>query len=242
MPIDIAAEIARIEDVNPFPDMDGVWFWGIGGGWFTHTIAVSADRTAAFQVTCRDVYPAELVRDVITFARANEAALLAAAPLVHVEGFTGHGFDSVAAAIPAVADVNDEMPELSAVTYALFPAWRDEFSGAETEREAYSRLDMMDIADPRRSAVPFLKMRFKNPKTGVHTLGDERLLTYPGQLDEEIGNLDGVSGGWIETENFTGAVHRLTWEDGFALDDSASRMSVEDTLTWAHRHLTEGTG
>ncbi|GLZ80248.1 hypothetical protein Afil01_50550 [Actinorhabdospora filicis] len=242
MPIDIAGEIARIEDVNPFPGLDGVWFWGVGGGWFTYTIALSGDRTAAFQVTCRDVYPAETVKDVIAFARANEAALLGAAPLVHVEGFTGHGFDSVAAAIPSVADVNDEMPELNAVTYALFPAWRCEFSGAETEPEAYSRLDMMDIADLRREPLPFLKMRFKNPKTGVHTLGDERLLTYPRQLDDEIESLDGVTGGWIETENFTGAVHRLTWSDGFALDDGEQRMSLQDTLSWARRHLTEGTG
>ncbi|MEV0649379.1 hypothetical protein AB0I28_29395 [Phytomonospora sp. NPDC050363] len=238
--VDIAGEIARIEDVAPFPDLDDVWYWAIGGGWFTHTIALSSDRKSAFQVTCRDVYLAAVVRDVISFARHHEAALLAAAPMTHVEGFdaAGHGFDSVGAVIPAVADVNDEMPELNAVTYALFPAWRSEFSGLETEAEAYSRLDMMDIADPRREPVPFLKMRFNNGAS--HTVGDERLLTKPDFFRKEIAGLEGKPKSWIEAQNFRDQVRRVTWDGGYVIDGAP--LEGVEIGDWATRYLSEGDG
>ncbi|GIG70247.1 hypothetical protein [Phytomonospora endophytica] len=240
--VDIAGKIAEIEDVAPFPDLEKVWYWSIGGGWFTYTVALSSDGRSVFQMTCRDTYPAALVRDVLSFARHNESALLAAAPMAHVEGFdvAGHGFDSVGAVIPAVAEANKDRPEISAVTYLVFPGWRNEFSGAETEPEAYSRLRMLDAANPKREPMPFLKMRFDNGHS--HTVGDERLLTKPDFFFDELAAMaEGSRKSFIEAENFRGELRTITCDDdGYVIDGGEARMSAEDARAWAERYLTEG--
>lgn len=239
--VDIAGEIARIDDVAPFPDLEKVWFWSIGGGWFTYTVALSSDERAVFQMTCRDTYPAALVRDVMSFARHHEATLLAAAPMTHVEGFdvAGHGFDSVGAVIPAVAEANKDRPELSAVTYLLFPAWKCEFSGAETEPEAYSRLRMVDAANPKREPMPFLKMRFDNGHS--HTVGDERLLTKPDFFAKELSAMaEGSRKSFIEAENFRGEIRTITYDDGYVIGDGDTRLSADEVEAWSRKYLTEG--
>ncbi|MFC7513353.1 hypothetical protein ACFQV4_38380 [Streptomyces thermocarboxydus] len=104
-------------------------------------------------------------------------------PIAAVGGFSaaGYDFDAVAATAPEVhGHHRTRNPDLTAVTYIVFPAFDTEVSGRESLEEAQARYQkMLSPAEIGREAVPFLKMRFDNPRTGGGSTNPGRALAYP---------------------------------------------------------------
>ncbi|MEV7630725.1 hypothetical protein [Actinoplanes sp. NPDC089786] len=99
---------------------------------------------------------------------------------------SGDQFDVVAATIPAVHRYHElKEPGLNEVTYAVFPAYRCESTGRETQREAEDRFDrMLDPANLKRLPTPWLRMRYDNPRTGGGSVGTELGLGPPRQAPQ----------------------------------------------------------
>ena len=156
--VDIAGVVKAFPGVRPVAGLDGCWTWSAGRFYFV--LALTAEGGHAMQPNCRDVLDLDLVVTVLAFARARSEAVLAAAPFAVLEGFTSPSatpFDSVAAVIPAVHRYQEfDRPDLNEVTYAVFPAYRCEFSGLETQEEATYRFDyMLDAANLQRPPSPW---------------------------------------------------------------------------------------
>ena len=246
--IDIAGVVRGFDDVRPLPGMDDCWTWAVED-MFSYALALTTDKAHAVQINFLGEMDEELARSVLSFARERSAEVLAAAPFAVLEEYTPPAssqvyFDTVAAAIPAVHRYHEmDEPELNELTYAVFPAYRCEFSGRETQREAETRFDrMLDVADVHRLATPWLRMRYDNPRTGGGSVGSELGLAYVDQLTKELRNLENADGAFVEFENFRNERRRASWSDGLVLTggDGARPITMTELLTWAHTFVFEG--
>ncbi|MEV7318834.1 hypothetical protein [Streptomyces sp. NPDC093970] len=92
---------------------------------------------------------------------------------------------------------------------------------------------MLAIADIGRGPVPFLKMRFDNPRTGGGSDNPGRALARPQVLLAEIPELRDAPGGFVEYENHAGDVRRVRWDRNVtwvSSDASGSREPGLDEL------------
>lgn len=245
----IESTVAQMPDVGEISGVPRAWSWSVAGGWFRFWLALGSDGRHALQMTSRDSHDEKLAAAVLEFSRANATVLLRAAPLAVVEGFSmpGYGFDCVAALIPTVARLHQgEHPELTEATFAVFPAWRCEFSGDESEDEAGVRYDkMLDTPDISRSPVPFLRMSYDIPAKGMGSVGDRRGLAAPETLLIAVSELAGARRGFVECENFRGRVRRIEWVDGepFLVNGDSRRAVLQDELVgWIEGFLQRGEG
>ncbi|MCG7202798.1 hypothetical protein [Streptomyces arenae] len=179
--------------------------------------ALTGDGTRLLQMNQVRRLDDALAAAVLAFARAHESELIAEGCfLTFVDGFEapGYAFDSVAATVPEVHGHHRvQNPDLTPVTTIVFPAYRCEFSGQETLEEAEARYHkMLPTADIGRGPVPFLKMRFDNPRTGGGSNNPGRALARPEVLLAEIPELRNAPGGFVEYENHAGDVRRLQWD------------------------------
>ncbi|MGW3131665.1 hypothetical protein [Streptomyces sp. NPDC001123] len=73
--------------------------------------------------------------------------------------------------------------------------------------------------------MPFLKMRFDNPRTGGGSNNPGRALARSEILLAEIAELRNAPGGFVEYENHAGDVRRLEWEQNgtWVLSDVSGR-------------------
>jgi hypothetical protein len=243
--VDIAAAVKKFPGVRPVAELEGCWTWSLGR--FHYTLALTADGTHALQLNSRDELDLALVVAVLAFARDHTDIVLAAAPLAVVEGFTSPSatpYDTVAAAIPAVHRYLEyDHPQLNDVTYAVFPAYRCEFSGLETQQEATYRFDnMIDSADLRRPPSPWVRMRYDNPKTGMGSIGPNLGIASADRLMEELSNLEHADNAFVEFENFRSERRHVFWSDGlrFAHGDPTRTIEMVELLAWAHRFVYEG--
>jgi hypothetical protein len=135
-------------------------------------------------------------------------------------------------------------PELNEVTYAVFAAYRCEFSGRETQKEAVDRFDrMIDPANINRLPSPYLRMRYDNPKTGAGSVGNDLGLAPAETLMTEIRNLEHAENAWVEFENYVGERRRAAWTaDGLQLQNGEQARPIEltDLLGWTHKFVYEG--
>jgi len=243
--VDIAAAVNEFPGVRPVAGLDGCWTWGAGGFYFT--LALTADGNHAMQLNCRDELDLDLVVATLAFARAHTDTVLSAAPMVAVEGFTSPSatpFDAVGAVIPAVHRYLEyENRELNDVTYAVFPAYRCEFSGLETQKEATYRFDrMLDAANLGRGPSPWVRMRYDNPKTGAGSVGTDLGIASSEALLRELRNLENADDAFVEFENFRGERCRAAWtgEPQLSLGDKTRTMEMPDLLAWAYKFVYEG--
>jgi hypothetical protein len=243
--VDIAAAVSEFPGVGPLAGMSDAWKWSAGG--FHFAVALSPDGGHAFQLNGRDTWEPELAVAALTFAREHSATVLAAAPLAVVEGFsspTATPFDAVGAAIPAVHRYLEfDNAELNEVTYAVFPAYRCEFSGLETQPEAAYRFDsMLDPANLRRQPSPWVRMRFDNPKTGAGSVGPELGIASADLLLQELRGLEFADGAFIELENFRGETRRVLWSGALQLENGNQirTMEMAELVDWARRFVYEG--
>lgn len=245
----IESTVTRMPDVGEIPGVPQAWSWSIAGGWFRFWLALGSDGRHAFQMTSRDSHDEKLAAAVLEFSRANAAALLSAAPLAVVEGFSfpGYGFDCVSALIPTVAQLHQgEHPELTESVFAVFPAWRCEFSGDESEDEAGVRYDkVLDTPDLSRGPVPFLRMSYDIPAKGMGSVGGRRGLAVPETLMLAVSELSEAGRGFVECENFRGQVRRIEWDGGdvFLVNGEERRAVSPAELTgWIEGFLHRGEG
>jgi hypothetical protein len=246
--IDIAAVVQKFDDVRPLPGMEDAWTWAVED-MFAYALALTPDRAHAIQINFMGALEADLAVSVLSFARDRSGEVLSAAPFAVLEGYTppassGVFFDTVAAAIPAVHRYHElEEPELNEVTYAVFPAYRCEFSGRETQKEAEDRFDkMIDVADMQRLPTPWVRMRYDNPKTGGASVGSELGLTWPDNLTSQLRQLDGAEGAYVDFENFQNKRRRASWSGELLLadGDDARPIGMTDLLIWTHQFIFEG--
>ncbi len=83
----------------------------------------------------------------------------------------------------------------------------------------------------RRDPVPFLRMRYRNERTGSHSQGPDRGLATLDVLRHELSLLPGSPDSLVEWENRLGAVYRA--ESGTALTvhgPDGSRQTTGDDL------------
>ena len=244
--VDVAAIVKGFPDVRPVAGLDDCWTWWAGR--FQFTIALTADGGHAMQLNCRDVLDLNLVVAVLAFARLRTEAVLAGAPFAVLEGFTSTSatpFDCVAAAIPAIARYHEfDHPDLNDVTYAVFPAYRCEFSGRETQEEATYTFDrVLDAANPRRPPSPWVRMRFENPKTGTGSIGPDLGIASADLLMRELRNLEHADNAFVEFENFRHERRRVSWHGELQLldKDKIRVFDLPDLLDWTYRFIQDGT-
>jgi hypothetical protein len=246
--IDIAAVVQKFDDVRPLPGMDDCWTWAVED-MFAYALALTPDRAHAIQMNFMGELDAELAVSVLSFARERGVEVLSAAPFAVLEGYTppadsGVFFDTVAAAIPVVHRYHElDEPELNEVTYAVFPAYRCEFTGRETQKEAETRFDrMLDVADIHRLATPWVRMRYDNPKTGGGSIGSELGLTWPDDLTSQLRKLEDAEGAYVDFENFQSKLRRASWSGELLLadGDDSRPIGMTDLLTWTHQFIFEG--
>ncbi|MFH8613252.1 barstar family protein [Streptomyces sp. NPDC018029] len=216
--MDFDSALSGFPGVAPLPGMEAAWRWS-PNPMFTFTAAASADRGHLLQVNVRGANDEGLVRAVLAFGRERSPEFVgAAAQLTLLEGFRHEGshFDAVGVAAPKVHGYHaNGNPDLNAVTYALFPAFRIEISGRETEEEAWGRFRrMLQPTKLDRTPVPFVKMRYDNTKTRSHSTGGERGFARYATFSRELGLLEGADGSYVEWENRHGQVRRAEWGGG----------------------------
>ncbi|WP_431988984.1 hypothetical protein [Streptomyces albogriseolus] len=242
--MDVPTTLAGFPNAAPLAGLDRAWTWSLGP--VLHFAgAVTADGRRLLQTNQRGRHDEDLARAVLAFARQHEEALIGEGrPIAAVHGFSadGYAFDAVAATAPEVhGHHRTQNPDLTAVTYIVFPAFETEVSGRESLREAQARYQkMLSPAGIGREAVPFLKMSFDNPRTGAGSISPGRALTYPRTLRREIPQLEGAPGGFVEWENRTGEVWRVVWDGEWVLSGAEGDrrgMSLDDVLDFADRTL-----
>ncbi|MER7485668.1 hypothetical protein ABTY20_07090 [Streptomyces sp. NPDC126497] len=235
--LDLRTVLAGFPNAAPLGGLDRAWTWSpvpvlrFAG-------ALTADGARLLQTNQRGGHDEELARAVLAFAREHEEELtgkgrfITAAP-----GFSaaGYAFDAVAATVPEVhGHHRAQNPALTAVTHIVFPAYATEISGRESLAEAEARYQrMLRPAEIGREPVPFLKMSFHNPRTGVGSTNPGRALAYPRVLRREIPQLEGVPGGFVEFENRLGEVRRVEWDGGWVLSGGTEErrgMSLGELL------------
>lgn len=243
---DISRLILSIADVHEFSGLLNSWHWTAQGGRFHFVLALTSDGMHAFQMNTRDYFDADVVRSVLAFALQHEAAVCAASPIALFNGFVASesNFDTVIAVSPAVHQLHKaERPELHAVTIRVFPAYRCEFSGLETQKEAQLRCSkMIDPANLKRDPNPLVRIRYENTRTRSRTLGDNRGIDNPSVLLLELKELENSPGSFVEFENYRGEVRKVTWHDGFLLWDGndLQKIDYQALLDWSKRFIRYG--
>ncbi|MFI0503041.1 hypothetical protein ACH3WN_09240 [Streptomyces albogriseolus] len=242
--MDLLTTLAGFPNAAPLAGLDQAWTWSLGPVLhFAGT--VTADGRRLLQTNQRGRHDEDLTRAVLSFAWQHEERLIGEGrPIAAVQGFSaaGYAFDAVAATAPEVhGHHRAQNPDLTAVTYIVFPAFETEVSGRESLEEAQARYQkMLSPAGIGREAVPFLKMSFDNPRTGGGSTNPGRALTYPRALRQEIPRLEGAAGGFVEWENRTGEVWRVAWEGGWVLSGAEGErrgMSLDEILEFSDETL-----
>ncbi len=183
--MDLLTTLAGFPNAAPLTGLDQAWTWSLGP--VLHFAgAVTADGNRLLQTNQRGRHDEDLARAVLAFARQREQRLIGEGrPLAAVPGFSaaGYDFDAVAAVAPEVhCHHKTQNPDLTAVTYIVFPAFATEVCGRESLEEAQARYQkMLSPSEIGRDAVPFLKMSYDNPRTGGGSANDGRALAYPGR-------------------------------------------------------------
>ncbi|MFI1959529.1 hypothetical protein ACH46L_22770 [Streptomyces althioticus] len=243
--MDLLTTLAAFPNAAPLAGLDRAWTWSLGP--VLHFAgAVTADGRRLLQTNQRGRRDEELARAVLTFARQHEEPLLGEGrPIAAVRGFSvpGYAFGAVAATAPEVhGHHKSQNPDLTAITYIVFPAFATEVSGRESMEEAQARYQrMLSPAEIGRSPVPFLKLRFDNPRTGGGSTNRGRALTYPRMLRQEIPRLEGAFGGFVEWENRTGEVWRVAWDGEWVLSGAEGErrgMGLDAILTFSDETLS----
>lgn len=207
---------------------------------FVFSLALNQEGTRIHQVNTREFHDEDLVRAVLAFAREHHAGTGDdPRPFEVVTGFShpGYDFDAVAAIQPATHGYyRGEYDELHDLVVGVFPAYACEFSGNETQDEAFHRFKrMLRAPELNRGPVPFLRMRYDNTRTRGRSEGDLRGFTTTDVLLRELELLEGAPGGFVEYENRHGDVRRIEWDgswvvDGKPQDHAPSPAEVLETL------------
>ncbi|MET7390201.1 hypothetical protein ACFYPT_37530 [Streptomyces sp. NPDC005529] len=247
--MDLQSLVAGFRNAAPLGELEQAWQWNLNP--VLHFAgALTGDGKRLLQTNQRGKHDESLARAVLSFAREHEEALIGGERFIgFAEGFSapGYAFDTVAAALPEVHGHHKaQNPDLTAVTYIVFPGYACEFSGRESLAEAEARYaKMLHPAEIGREPVPFLKMRFDNPRTGGGSTNPGRALSYERILLQEIPQLENAVGGFVEFENRHGKVWRTDWDGGWTLteleaeESSPREVGLDELLVFAADRLRD---
>lgn len=248
--MDIRATVTGFRGAAPLAGLDDAWHWSPAPG-IDFAAALSADGKRLLQMSARDSYDEALAVAALRFAREREEQMFARNRFLGVaEGFeppSGPGFDAVAG-VPV--EVHDhyafDHPKLNPLVRVVFPAYACEFSGTEDLKDAETRyLKMLRTNKLDREALPYLRMRFANTKTGGRSTNPGRGLTEPKRLVEELEWMDGAPGSFVEFENRHGRVWRVEWDGTWFLaeegaeDSTRQEFALDDLVRFAKDRLYE---
>lgn len=227
-----ASVLPAMPGATSVPGLESAWRWS-PNPMFTFTAALSTDGEHNLQVNVRGPYDEGLVTALLAHARAHDGEFVGRGrPLVGIENFQHPGaeFDTVGVATAEVHGYHaTENRELSAVTYAVFPAHASEISGRESEEEAWGRFrKMLQPNKLDRAPAPFVKMRYDNTRTGSGSKGDARGFAPLATLVRELGLIEDAPGSFVEWENRHGDVWRAdSTGDGIRLTHDGTREAVD---------------
>ncbi|MFE3142913.1 hypothetical protein [Streptomyces scopuliridis] len=175
--------VAGVEGAEPFPGLREAWRWSPMPR-FVFSLALDSKRDSAYQLNTIDHFDQKLVTAVLEFAREQRLAeeVRDTKPFTIAPGFAteSYGFDVVVAVPSAVHQYHFGRDNaLGERVTGVFPAYSCEFSGHETLEEAVHRFKrMLRPTVVERPAVPYLRMRYENTRTGGDSRGASRPLTY----------------------------------------------------------------
>jgi len=244
--MDLAAILSGMPGAEAFPGLPDAWHWSPNPR-FHFVAALTGDGRHVLQINTMDSYDQELVGNILAFAREHAEQIVAdPRPLIPLTGFTapGRDFDTVAVAAPAAHTYHArDDKDLHQATFAIFPGRHYEFSGTETEKEAYSQVSHpqgLRVTNLNREPVPFLKMAYQNTATRSQSIGDGRALAKPPVLLRELELLEGADDSFVEFENFRHEVWRVEWEKTYVLQRQGERrvLDLAALLDFAQTALT----
>ncbi|MDT0268052.1 hypothetical protein RM844_17360 [Streptomyces sp. DSM 44915] len=226
--MDLRQTVASFRNCAPLADATDAWVWSPAPG-LHFSGALSPAGDTLFQLSYRGEYREEIARAVAVFSREHAAELASPErPLTPVAGFAapGFAFDTLAALPPAVHQHYEyENPELNPFVYEVFPGYACEFAGDENEAETQARRRLISPSTLDREPVPYLKMRFRNTRTGVHSQGTQRGLAPLAILHQELAGLMDAPGSFVEFENRHHEVWRAAFDDTLTLDEKPTTLA-----------------
>lgn len=242
--MDLRSKVAAQVGAAPIEDLPDAWHWSRMV--FNFDAILTPDHKHLLEMRVMGRYDAALARAVLEFAREHSEQIIAGdRPLVPLNGFTcpGWEFDTVTAVSPSVHDNHaQDDADLHTATWTLFPGYRCEFSGTETEDEAihlFRRALQPTKLD--RSPVPFLKMRYENTRTQSHSTGPDRGLAPLPVLLNELSLLHGAPGSWVEWENRLGDIFTAQTGTATALTLHAApherQATTEEVVSFAEKSV-----
>jgi hypothetical protein len=214
-----------------FDGVPDAWFWSHAPK-FGFAAVISGERCSSATATPRTTraWPAPSWTSAVP---TTTSWSLPEQPLVVVEGFThkGFAFDTVVAVSPSIHKYHADTPDVHEATRAVFPAYRCEFSGAETEDEAVFRYSRAAGAQPtrwHREPNPYLRMRAA-PGHQIPDLG----FANPTKLVHELTQLPDRPDGFVEFENYERRLWTVQLADGYTVtegDTEPSTMELPDLV------------
>ncbi|MFE3599996.1 hypothetical protein [Streptomyces sp. NPDC059142] len=240
MPMAREADVDVVADVEALPGLRDAWRWSPMPR-FVFSLAVGPGRKFAYQMNTIDHFDQGLVAAVLGFARERHLAgeSKGAQPFDIARGFAvdSYGFDVVVAVPAAVHGYHFGRDNALGVRVAgVFPAYSCEFSGRETLEEAVYRFKrMLRPTVIKRTAAPYLRIRYENSRTRGGSLGASREFATRDVLLRELALLEGAAGSFVEWENFRGEVWHVSWDgswydNGDAQSEPMSEIAVLNSL------------
>jgi len=168
--------MAILADFDPFPcewASDAIIYSSSTPSYSYHAVVWPIDMTQYFAVlTARDSYTSQLARHVVKHVNSKGRQLNPEAPITLLEGLTASKdirFDTVVCLAPFVADHYEATdPHFSALCFRVFPAYRCEFSGTETQATLNAMVhETICTVDWNRKPQPKIRMQFKSPDSGT---------------------------------------------------------------------------
>ncbi|MCZ4099380.1 hypothetical protein [Streptomyces sp. H39-C1] len=241
--MDLTSTVSALPGATPVEGLPDAWHWSRAV--FNFDAVLTPDKSRSLQMNVMGRYDAGLARAVLEFAREHSAEFAAGdRPLVAVGGFSypGWEFDTIVAVGPAVHDYHSQaLPELHQATLAVFPGYRNEFSGTETEDEAWERFrKMLQPTKLEREQVPFLKLSYTNTRTQGGSKGPDRVLAPLSRLLRELPLLEDAPGSHVEWENAAGEVSRAEWDTALTLSGASGKreITIDELLKYAEQNVT----
>jgi hypothetical protein len=207
--MDLTSKVAAQPGAAPIEGLPDAWHWS--RMIFNFDAVLTPDHEHLLEMRVMGRYDATLAQAVLAFAREHSTDITdSGRPLMALGGFTcpGWEFDTIAAVGPGVHDNHaQDDADLHKATWTLFPGYRCEFSGTETEEEAIHLFRLaLQPTKLDRERVPFLRMGYANTRTGSHSTGPDRGIAPLPVLLNELSLLEGAPGSWVEWENRLGEI------------------------------------
>jgi hypothetical protein len=244
--MNIRETVEQFKGCSPLAGVDDAWQWSPAPGLHFSGI-LSADRTRLFHFVYADSADEAIVPEVLIFAREHSAELTADRPLSAVAGLScsERDFDTLASLPPSIhRQYQYELPEFTPFVVVVFPGYRCEFAGDESEPETLARRRLINPSVLDREPSPFLKMRYDNTRTLSRSKGKDRGIAAINVLLRELPLLEDAPGSFVEFENRHREVWHVTWQPdrGWLVAEGTgggeSREITLDALrTFAHEQL-----